>query len=52
MRCAEHHSESINKELSPGPNLTNQTVGVLLRSNQKQIAVTGNNEAIFTCSWF
>ena len=44
---AEHHGVSINKELLPGPDLTNQIVGVLLRFREEPIAVTGKIEAMF-----
>ena len=44
---AEHHGVSINKELLPGPDLTNQIVGVLLRLREEPIAVTGDIEAMF-----
>ena len=44
---AEHHGVSINKELLPGPDLTNQIVGVLLRFREELIAVTGDIEAMF-----
>ena len=38
---AEFHGTSINKTLVPGPDLTNQIVGVLLQFREMQIAVTG-----------
>ena len=44
---AEHHCVSINKELLPGSDLTNQIVGVLLCSREEPIAVTGDIEALF-----
>ena len=45
---AEHHDVSINKEMLPGPDLTNQIVGVLfLRFREEPIAVTGDIEAMF-----
>ena len=44
---AEHHRGSINKELLPRSDLTNQIVGVLLRSREEPIAVTGDIEALF-----
>ena len=44
---AEHHGVSINKELLPGPDLTNQIVGVLLRFREEPIAVTRDMEAMF-----
>ena len=43
---AEHHGASVNKELLPGPDLTNQIVGVLLCFREKPIAVIGDIEAI------
>ena len=44
---AQHHGVSINKEVLPGPDLTNQIVGVLLRFRQEPITVTGDIEAMF-----
>ena len=44
---AEHHGVSISKELLPGPDLTNQIVGVLLRFREEPIAVTGDIETMF-----
>ena len=44
---AEHHGVSVNKELLPGPDLTNQIIGVLLRFREEPIAVTGDIEAMF-----
>ena len=43
---AEHHGVSINKEMLPGPDLTNQIVGVFLRFREEPIAVTGDIEAV------
>ena len=43
---AEHHGASINKELLPGPDLTNQIAGVLLCFREEPIAVTGDIEAM------
>ena len=44
---AEFQGASINKALLPGPDLINQIVGVLLRFREKQIAVTGDIEAMY-----
>ena len=44
---AEFHGTSINKALLPGPDLTNQIVGVLLRFTEKEITVTGDIEAMY-----
>ena len=44
---AELHGKSINKTLLPGPDLINQTVGVLLRFREDQIAVTGDIDAFY-----
>ena len=44
---AEFHGTSINKALLSVPDLTNQTVGVLLRFREEQIAVTGDFEAMY-----
>ena len=44
---AEFNGTSINKALLSGPDLTNQIVGVLLRFREEQIAVTGDNEAMY-----
>ena len=44
---AEFHGTSINKGFLSGPSLTNQTVGVLLRFREEQIAVNGDVEAIY-----
>lgn len=43
---ADHHGVSISKELSTRKSLTNHVLEVLLCSRQKQIAVTGNIEAV------
>ena len=44
---AEFDGTSINKALLPGPDLTNQIAGVLLRFREEQIAVTGDIEAMY-----
>ena len=44
---ADFHETSINKALLPGPDLTNQIVGVLLRFRKEQIAVTGDTEVMY-----
>ena len=43
---AEFHGRSINKALLAGLDLTKQIVGILLMFEGKQIAVTGNIEAM------
>ena len=43
----DFHETSINKALLPGPDLTNQIVGVLLQFRKGQIAVTGYIEAMY-----
>ena len=43
----DFHETSINKALLPGPDLTNQIVGVLLQFRKRQIAVTGYIEAMY-----
>ena len=47
----EFNGRSVNKELLSGPDLTNQLVGVLIRSCQKQVAVIGDIEHIFYQVW-
>ena len=44
---AEFQGTSINKLLLPGPDLTNQIVGVLPRSREELVAVTGDIEAMY-----
>ena len=44
---AEFHGISINKALLSGPDLTNQSVWVLPRFREEQIAVTGDIEVIY-----
>ena len=44
---AEFHGISINKALLSGPDFTNQTVWVLPRFREEQIAVTGDIKAIY-----
>ena len=44
---AEFQGTSINKSLLPGPDLTNQIVGVLLRFREEPMAVIGDIEAMY-----
>ena len=44
---AEHDGVSVKEELLPGPDLTNQIFGVLLRLRKEPVAVTGDIEAMF-----
>ena len=44
---AEHKGTCLNKELLPGPDLTNQIIGVLLRFREEHVGVMGDIEAIF-----
>ena len=37
----------LNKQLIPGPDPTNQIVGVLIRFREEQVAFMGNIEAMF-----
>ena len=44
---AEYLGYALNKQLIPGPDLTNQIVGVLIRFREKQVAFMGDIEAMF-----
>ena len=44
---AEFHGTSLNKELLPGPDLTNQLVGVLTRFRTEEVAFMADIEAMF-----
>ena len=44
---AEYLGYALNKQLTPGPDLTNQTVGVLIRFREEQVAFMGDIEAMF-----
>ena len=44
---AEFQGASINKSLLPGPDLTNQIIGFLLRFREKPVAVTGDIEVMY-----
>ena len=37
----------LNKELLPGPDLTNQMIGVLMRFREEHVGVVGDIEAMF-----
>ena len=39
---AEYLEYALNKQLIPGPDLTNQIVGVLVRFREEQLAFMGN----------
>ena len=49
---AEYLGYTLNKQLMPGPDLTNQVVGVLIRFREEQVAFMGDIEAMFTKSGF
>ena len=40
---AEYLGYALNKQLIPGPDLTNQMVGVLIRFRQEQVALMRDN---------
>ena len=44
---AEYKGTCLNKELLPGPGLTNQIIGVLLRFREEHVGVKGDIEAMF-----
>ena len=44
---AEYLGYALNKQLIPGPDLTNQIVGVLIRFREEQDAFMGDIEAMF-----
>ena len=43
----EYLRYALNKQLIPGPDLTNQIVGVLIRFREEQVAFMGDTEAMF-----
>ena len=46
--CSEEYlGYALNKQLIPGPDLTNQIVGVLIRFREEQVAFVGDIEAMF-----
>ena len=47
----EYLGYALNKQLIPGPNLTNQIVGVLIRFREEQVAFMGDIEAMFYQVW-
>ena len=49
---AEYLGYTLNKQLMPGPDLTNQIVGVLISFREEQVAFMGDIEAMFTKSGF
>ena len=51
--CSEEYlGYALNKQLIPGPDLTNQIVGVLIRFRGKQVAYVGDMRQCFTKSGF
>ena len=42
---SEYLGYALNKQLIPGPDLTNQIVGVLIRFREEQVAFIGDTEA-------
>ena len=44
---AEYSGYALNKQLIPGPDPTNQIIGVLTRFREKQVAFMGNIETMF-----
>ena len=44
---AEYKGTSLKKELLPGPDLTNQVIGVLMRFTEEHVDVIGDIEAMF-----
>ena len=44
---AEYEGTCLNEELLPGPDLTNQIIGVLLRFREEHVGVMGDIEAMF-----
>ena len=44
---AEYKGTCLNKELLPGPDLTNQIIGLLLRFREEHVGVMGDIEAMF-----
>ena len=45
--CVEYLGYALNKQLIPGPDLTNQITGVLIRFREEQVAIMGDIEAMF-----
>ena len=43
----EYQGRSLNSELMPGPDLTNQIIGVLIRFRQEPIAIIADIESMF-----
>ena len=43
----EYLGYALNKQLIPGPDLTNQIVGVLIRFREEKVAFMGDIEAMF-----
>ena len=44
---AEFEGKSINKELLPGPELTNQIVSILIRFREERVAVMADVESMY-----
>ena len=44
---AEYKGTCLDKELLPGPDLTNQIIGVLLRFREDHVGIMGDIEAMF-----
>ena len=47
----EYLGYALNNQLIPGPDLTKQTVGVLIRFREEQVAFMGGIEAMFYQVW-
>ena len=47
----EYLGYALNKQLIPGPDLTNQIIGVLIRFREEQVAFEGDTEAMFYQVW-
>ena len=45
--AAKHKGMCLNDALTQGPNLANESIGVLIRFRKEQIAVTGDIRAMF-----
>ena len=48
---AENLGYALNKQLIPGPDLTNQIVGVLIRFREEQVTFVGDTKAMFYHVW-
>lgn len=48
---AEYNGTSPNKTLLPGPGLSNQLVGVLMRFAEEEVALTSDIGAMFYYVW-